>query len=317
MIRGRTRIFASLITIVIVALVLGVAPAVSHAYSSPKLYAAPIHEGGGAGRYFTGSLSDAMTCDACHGGGEPLELEVSGLPGGSWFPGATYTIDIAWAPGIEHAGIVAELTDRSGLAVGELSLPDAERLTKSERCASGTRAAAAFELEEGRRVMGIGDCGAHRLRMLWRTPDTFETGADTVWLHVASVRGDGSGDADGDGPSFEVHQLEPMGPTAEGCQIGAIHHEYFMWFILFMLFGTGLIRSQRRLRSATTIVLGVSLICASGCARVQPWERGRLAQPDMLIDIGGDLLVGSQHAVEYREGSAGAVGGAGGGCGCN
>ena len=55
----------------------------------------------------------------------------------------------------------------------------------------------------------------------------------------------------------------------------------------------------------------------SGCARVQPHERGRLAKPDMQLAPDPDLAAGSEHALEYREGAVGGLGGGGGGCGCN
>lgn len=310
--RGRAALLTSLLPAALVALAVGVTPAASHAYSSPRLYAAPIHEGGGAGRYFTGSWWDGLSCDACHGGGEALALEISGLPPGGWTPGSAYVLDVAWSASIEHASILAEFSDASGLSVGEISLPPDDLLTDAERCGSGSRAATVFEVDGGRKVIGIGDCGTHRLRMRWRAPDSPEAG--TVWLHLAGVRGDGSGDVDGDGPMLVVHQFDPAEVTADGCRIGEgdISLVGLGLLLVFGMFGC-----RRRRRSATTVALGVSLICASGCARVQPWERGRLAQPDMLLDVGGDLLVASDHAVEYREGSAGAVGGAGGGCGCN
>ncbi|NVB39108.1 DUF4266 domain-containing protein [Pseudenhygromyxa sp. WMMC2535] len=73
-------------------------------------------------------------------------------------------------------------------------------------------------------------------------------------------------------------------------------------------------------RPARLALLGASLLpCLAllGCVRVQPWERERLAQPDMQMAVDPELSAGPDHAVEYREGSAGAFGGAGGGCGCN
>ncbi|MCB9749177.1 MAG: DUF4266 domain-containing protein [Myxococcales bacterium] len=58
-------------------------------------------------------------------------------------------------------------------------------------------------------------------------------------------------------------------------------------------------------------------VALTGCARVKPHERGRLAQPDMAQTGAGELEAGPEHALEYREGSAGGYGGGGGGCGCN
>jgi hypothetical protein len=65
-----------------------------------------------------------------------------------------------------------------------------------------------------------------------------------------------------------------------------------------------------------TIALG-ALVLVTGCATVKPYERGRLARPDMALDAASDLRAGQDHATDYREGSAGGFGGGGGGCGCN
>ena len=63
----------------------------------------------------------------------------------------------------------------------------------------------------------------------------------------------------------------------------------------------------------------VIVLCASlaACAPVQPWERGRLAQPQMALD--GDALLSAmdQHVYTSKEAASGGVGPSGGGCGCN
>ena len=53
------------------------------------------------------------------------------------------------------------------------------------------------------------------------------------------------------------------------------------------------------------------------CATVAPYERERLARRDMELDRNPELSSGQQHATAYREGSTGAEGASGGGCGCN
>ena len=53
------------------------------------------------------------------------------------------------------------------------------------------------------------------------------------------------------------------------------------------------------------------------CAPVQPWQRGRLAQPAMALDTDPLLTAISQHIYDSKEASSGGVGPAGGGCGCN
>lgn len=59
------------------------------------------------------------------------------------------------------------------------------------------------------------------------------------------------------------------------------------------------------------------LLLLGGCATVAPYERERLASSDMQLDRNPDLSAGKQHATAYREGSSGAEGASGGGCGCN
>ena len=58
-------------------------------------------------------------------------------------------------------------------------------------------------------------------------------------------------------------------------------------------------------------------LCLGGCVTIQPWERGRLAQPDMQFGGAEELAAAEAHATEVREGSAGGFDAAGGGCGCN
>jgi hypothetical protein len=64
-------------------------------------------------------------------------------------------------------------------------------------------------------------------------------------------------------------------------------------------------------------LLCMSMGMCAACSTVAPYERERLARADMALDRNGDVSAGEQHATEYREGSSGAVGSSGGGCGCN
>jgi len=67
-------------------------------------------------------------------------------------------------------------------------------------------------------------------------------------------------------------------------------------------------------------VVGIGLLLGA-CSSIQPWvkpyERDRLADPIMSWDR--DAISGAymDHIYESREGSRGASGTAGGGCGCN
>jgi hypothetical protein len=64
-------------------------------------------------------------------------------------------------------------------------------------------------------------------------------------------------------------------------------------------------------------LLLIVALAASACATVAPYERERLAKPDMIAGRDADARAGQEHATAYREGSTGAVGSTGGGCGCN
>lgn len=67
-------------------------------------------------------------------------------------------------------------------------------------------------------------------------------------------------------------------------------------------------------------MLCIALLLA-GCSRIQPWvkpyERDRLAEPIMSFDRNPVSSSYIDHVHEAREGSRGATGSAGGGCGCN
>ncbi len=66
--------------------------------------------------------------------------------------------------------------------------------------------------------------------------------------------------------------------------------------------------------------VGVALLLG-GCSGIQPWvkpyERDRLADPIMAWDRDAISSAYLDHIREAREGSRGATGSAGGGCGCN
>jgi hypothetical protein len=69
----------------------------------------------------------------------------------------------------------------------------------------------------------------------------------------------------------------------------------------------------------------VSMLAAfaavSGCSNIEPWvkpyERDRLADPIMLLDMNPVSSAYIYHVYEAREGARGGEGTAGGGCGCN
>lgn len=65
----------------------------------------------------------------------------------------------------------------------------------------------------------------------------------------------------------------------------------------------------------------LALFAVSGCSSIEPWvkpyERDRLADPIMFLDMHPVSSAYIYHVYEAREGARGGEGTAGGGCGCN
>jgi hypothetical protein len=62
-------------------------------------------------------------------------------------------------------------------------------------------------------------------------------------------------------------------------------------------------------------------VLLSACGNIEPWvkpyERQALADPIMALDANPVSSAYMDHVYEAREGARGALGSAGGGCGCN
>ena len=69
---------------------------------------------------------------------------------------------------------------------------------------------------------------------------------------------------------------------------------------------------KNRLVLALALAAGV---VGTGCATVQPWQRGLLADSCMIFDADATTAY-MTHWQESREGSMGGFGVQGGGCGC-
>ena len=72
--------------------------------------------------------------------------------------------------------------------------------------------------------------------------------------------------------------------------------------------------TMTRICALTTTVF--AMLTLAGCATVQPWQRGRLADPAMMFDADGSSVSYMTHWQEAREGAAGGFGVQSGGCGC-
>jgi hypothetical protein len=81
----------------------------------------------------------------------------------------------------------------------------------------------------------------------------------------------------------------------------------------------GVERNPRRL--ARALLAALALAALGGCSSVEPWvkpyEREHLADPIMALSRNSIAASYRDHVFETREGSHGATGAVGGGCGCN
>ena len=73
--------------------------------------------------------------------------------------------------------------------------------------------------------------------------------------------------------------------------------------------------SRLTLRFLSVLVLFAAMF-AAGCASVEPWQRGRLANPCMIFDANGHQLAFDTHWQTAREAASGGFGVQAGGCGC-
>lgn len=64
------------------------------------------------------------------------------------------------------------------------------------------------------------------------------------------------------------------------------------------------------------LLILLMFLILSGCAVVQPWERERLSDPNMIFDENPIQKGIKEHYINIREGSEGGTGSQSGGCGC-
>jgi hypothetical protein len=70
------------------------------------------------------------------------------------------------------------------------------------------------------------------------------------------------------------------------------------------------------LQTLLRVLAAAVALAAGGCATVEPWQRGRLADSCMTFDANASQVAYMTHWQEAREGSSGGYGVQSGGCGC-
>jgi hypothetical protein len=225
-------------------------PREARAFSDPALFAAPAVEGGGAGRYFTGSPADGHGCGVCHYGGASPSVFLDGLPDVPE-PFARYDVTVRWdAPDASHA-MHLELMNPAG-EHPSVELSNADALPPEARCDSEPDGPpAVYAVDVGaRRVLGVQDCGARALSFSFVAP------AEPVHLALGLVRSDSSATRDGDGV-LELRRVIGSGADAGGgCSFRAPSREGD-GFILGLCVGLSAFALRRRRRAAWCLLLAL------------------------------------------------------------
>jgi hypothetical protein len=175
------------------------APATVRAFSEPLLYADPAAQGGGGGRFFTGSPRDSFTCAVCHTGGETPVVTVRGFPD-SYQAGKKYKVEVSWTQPREPHALTLEIVDTKGRAAGTIELPDPAEADEDARCvlaedaAEREQVASSMFPHESRQILTVLGCGARNVSFSYTAPDD-----DKIALTAAVVRSDKSEDIAGDG----------------------------------------------------------------------------------------------------------------------
>lgn len=209
----------------------GASLAAALGFSTPASFAEPAHEGGGGGRFFTGSLKDGFACDVCHEGGDAPSLAPTGVPR-VYEPGMTYTIDLQWPE--PHLAVVGEWVDDDGQGFGTLTLPPESILLDHERCGGGLRAVRTMEVgTDDRVVFAVPDCGASQLRVQWTAP---EDATSVAHLHLAAVAADGDGGIENDGAVLLALEIpSTLAPDAgSGCAIAARDRSFWLLVVVLL-----------------------------------------------------------------------------------
>lgn len=201
----------------------------AHAFGDLFRFNEPAAQGGGGGRWFTGSPADGYGCEVCHRGESSREVVVQGLPA-VYQPGASYDVFVRWPLTSPRVTALVELTDELGHGAGSVLIPDS-KLTPEESCAPAedgipaalVLAGAELNLANNRQLVGMQDCGGSVLHWIWTAP-AIDMG--TVLFTGGLVESDAQQNAEGDrvagffraigSPSKPERRVELSG----GCAMG-------------------------------------------------------------------------------------------------
>jgi hypothetical protein len=192
-------------------------PVTAHAYSDPAMFGDPVEEGGGGGRYFTGSRAEKYSCSVCHQGGEAPRFVIDPLPA-VLEEGTRYSLVIHWSDPESPQGLQLELATATG-ADPAVTIPAPAALPATSRCeGSATGLPAIYSVDIGigsRRVVGVEDCGASRVEV------SFVATGNPIEVSIGGVRSNEDGTPNGDGVFDERFILSPaFHASGGGCAVG-------------------------------------------------------------------------------------------------
>ena len=225
---GRAALAASIGVASVVGMAVLAVPTPAQAFTEPRTYFESAQNGGGGGRFFTGSPAEGYGCKVCHSGGGPEPLHLEGLPVDGYVPGATYDIRVSWPELAKRQralrmtqkkppsmSLVAEMVSESGEGAGAIGIASGENAAAGELCVvpEGTQAAQLYAVRPGQEIaeegvrceavklgqrclIAVVSCGARELRFRWTAPAQWQ---GPIWLSAGLVATDRvSGDPKGD-----------------------------------------------------------------------------------------------------------------------
>jgi hypothetical protein len=234
------------------------------AFSELSRFSDAVSEGGGAGRWYTGSPADGYNCAVCHADGKAVSVMVSGLPD-RYQLGATYEVLMTWPVAVERISALAEFTDEHGQGAGTVHVPSdaAMDLLEPDICqpvglkvpAVQRFAAPDFDVSNNRQVVGLTDCGGSQMRLQWTAP---AQDAGTVFFSGGVVQSNHMSDLLGDGvveifrpvlpPAGKAYAVETSGGCGAGQNLRALKlSELVLWCACVLGFSY---RHRRRFASA-------------------------------------------------------------------
>jgi hypothetical protein len=179
------------------------------AYQSPTRFIAPAVEGGGGGRFFSGSPADSLTCDVCHGDKPSARLDILGLPEGGYEYGRAYRVIVDWDDTLESVALNLEVTDAQGHAFGTLTAAPMQQLTPADLCRSTGLPDVVVGSGE-RQLALVTACGGHQASLVWEAPaGVAMDGSSEAWFSGSLVAADTDGTVRGDGVTNIQRVLGP------------------------------------------------------------------------------------------------------------